>query len=345
MNKRDTALLSISETIVHDVPKHKRGEENAQVEYSTRESVLNDDLKLFFKGKVTEAVNLKGFKVVFDPATTSPVPDIIQCLIRQGDDSIVEPSKRVSKHLLDIQTGCNPPGIVVLIRGLVNGQRVIVIMKLERDEGARLRKDEELHFIDIESVRDLMLTKKTRLFKVGVFFDRTAFHADFDGYVCDNQISADSAPGMAKFFLNQFLGCQLYDDTRKLTREFYEATKDFIVHVENPIRRATYYEHLLSYMNRPGGAIDPREFAVTHFEEEDRHPYEEHLTRHNVQTTPFQKDVELVKTHITKMMIDFENDISIISRNGELGNRVSLTDEGGGITKAEIRSRIKKIDS
>ncbi len=76
---------------------------------------------------------------------------------------------------------------------------------LERDEGARLKKNHRSHFIDIESVRDLMLTKKTRLYKVGLFFDREEFNAEFDGYVCDNQLSTESTIGVAKFFLERFL--------------------------------------------------------------------------------------------------------------------------------------------
>jgi hypothetical protein len=345
MEKRDAALLIVTSTIVHDVPKHKKDDTSGQVEYSERESDLNGDLKLFFKDKVSEAIGGKGFKIVFDATFSSPVPTLIKNIIDGRSPSFIDSSKEISKHLYDIQKGWNPAGIVVVIKGQVNRKKVAVIMKLERDEGARLKKHSREHYIDIESVRDLMLTKKTKLFKVGLFFDRADFNTDFDGYVCDNQISLESTAVVARFFLEQFLGCQLYDDMRKLTRQFFEATKEYILRVEDPIRKAKYYEHLLSYMNRPLRTIDPRDFAVNHFEQQDRHDYEEHLVRNNMQVAPFEKDTELVKAHITKMMIDFENDVSIISRNGELGNRVILTDEGGGITKAEVRSKIKKIGS
>lgn len=345
MEKKDSALLNISHTIVHDVPKHKKGESTSQIEYSEKESDLKAELKLFFKDKVSEAITTKGFKVLFDSAATSPVPDLIKRLISEKRSTVVDSSKIISKHLFDIQTGWNPAGIVVIIKGEVSQKKVLVIMKLERDEGARLKKNQKAHYIDIESVRDLMLTKKTKLYKVGLFFNRDEFSADFDGFVCDNQMSTESTKAVARFFLEQFLGCQLYDDTRKLTQDFFEATKEYILRVEDPIKRAKYYEHLLSYMNRPVRMIDPRDFAINHFEQGDRQSYEDHLGRLNVLIGPFEKDTELINSHITKMMIDFENDVSIISRNGELGDRVKLTDEGGGVTKAEIRSRIKRIGS
>lgn len=345
MEKRDSALLSISNVTVHDVPKHKKNETTAQIDYSERESALTDELKVFFVTKVAEAVTSKGFKVLFNPDSASPVPELIKSIMCGPIEPFVDSSKQISKHLYDIQTGWNPAGIVVVLKGSVNNNKVVVVLKLERDEGARLKKNSRQHFIDIESVRDLMLTKKTRLYKVGFFFDRSDFNSDFDGYVCDNQISIESTAGVAKFFLEQYLGCRLYDDTRKLTRNFFESTKEFILRVETPIKRATYYEHLLSYMNRQIRTIDPREFSVTYLDQDDRQIYEDHLSRFNVQLSPFEKDNDLITAHIEKMMIDFDNDVSIISRNGELGNRVTLTDEGNGITKAEVRAKIKKIGS
>ena len=345
MDKKDSALISITNTIVHDVPKHKKGENTSQVEYSERESDLTDELKLFFKDKVSEAIGSRGFKVIFNDSTPSPVPQLLRNILNGKSSSFVTSSKEISKHLYDIQMGWNPPGIVVVIKGHVREKKVVVVMKLERDEGARLKKHNRDHYIDIESVRDLMLTKKTRLYKVGLLFDRNVFKVDFDGFICDNQISVESTFGVAKFFLEQFFGCELYDDTKKLTRNFYEATKEYIVRIEDPIKRATYYEHLLSYMNRPLRTIDPNDFMVNHFDQSDRQSYTEHLNRAQVELIPFEKDTELVKGHITKMMIDFENDISIISRNGEIGNKIKLTNEGNGLTKAEVISKIKKIDS
>ena len=44
-------------------------------------------------------------------------------------------------------------------------------------------------------------------------------------------------------------------------------------------------------------------------------------------------------------MIDFDNDVSIISKNGDRGNKVKLTNVDNGYTKAEIIGKIKNIGS
>lgn len=343
MERNDIARMTITSVIVHDIPKHKKGETTSQVEYSERESDLTPELKVFFKNKVTEAISSKGFKVIFSTAPTSPVPEHLRSILKGRIATFIESSKVIAKHLHDIQSGWNPAGILVILKGKVDRKSIVVVMKLERDEGARLKKHQREHYIDIETVRDLMLTKKTKLYKVGFHFDREECATDFDGYVCDNQVSIESTSGIAKFFLDQFLGCELFEDPQKMTRAFFEGSKSYVLTIDDPIKRATYYEHLLSYMNRPQDAIDPREFATTHLEQVDRQQYEDHLTRLNVGIAPFVKDNELVRGHITRMLIDFENDVSIISRNGEFGNRVRLTDAGEGLTKAEITSKIRKI--
>lgn len=344
MKTQDCAELAITHTIVHDVPRHKKKDVEGQVDYSDRESELTPELKLFFRDKITQAIGKKGFKVCFNDSSASPVQKEIVALLSTPRKSFIQPSKDISKHLYAIQTGWNPAGIVVILRGTIKGKSVLVILKLERDEGARLKKHARDRYIDIETVKDLMLTKKTNVYKVGLFFLRTDFDADFDGFVCDNQIGPGSA-GVARFFLEDFLGCSFYDDTRKLTSEFFDTGKEYIAAIEDPIKKARYYEHLLSYLNKPVTTVDPRTFISEYIEEEDRQSFENFIAQRNVSLSPFPKDNELIKAHLSRMMIDFENDVSIISKNGELGKKVSLTDAGDGRTRAEVVARLKRVSS
>lgn len=345
MDKKDISSLVIDKIIVHDVPKHKKDDLSKTVDYSEKESNLTSDLKLFFKDKLVEVINKKGFKVFFDDNNPSPIPNIVSTLNSTPRKNLVEASKDIARHLLDIQSGNNPPGIVVVIEGTVNSINITAILKLERDEGARLNKNESKHIIDIESVKDLMLTKKTRLYKAGIFFLRNDFGVDYDGFVSDNQIEVDAPSIVAKFFLEKYLGCKIYGDIRTETKDFFEITREYILTLEDPIKKAKYYEHLISYANKPDKVINPKEFCVNYLEVNDRQSYEDHLKQHNISTDQFIKDTELIESHIKKMMIDFENDISILSRNGELGNKVKLSKADDGDVIAEIKSKIKNINS
>src|SRR3990172_12489044 len=218
-------------------------------------------------------------------------------------------------------------------------------MKLERDEGAQLRKNQRSHFIDIVAVKDLMLTKKTKLYKASLFFNRSDFNADFDGYVSDNQIQPTSTLGIASFFIYDYLGCNFYGDTRVNTKKFFEITRNFITSIVDPIKKAKYFEHLISYTSMPKNFIDTKEFIREYLEEDDRQNYQEYLKRNDFIQDTFVKDIELIESHLQKIMIDFENDVQIISKKGELGDKVKLSDEGNGITKAEVISKIKRVSS
>ncbi len=85
--------------------------------------------------------------------------------------------------MFDIQKGTNPPGIVVVIEGTIRSNNIISILKVERDEGAKIEKNTGQHYLDIVTVKDFLLTKKTKLFKASIFFNRIDYNVDYDGYV------------------------------------------------------------------------------------------------------------------------------------------------------------------
>ena len=342
MEKELLSELDIKKIIVHDVPKHKKNDYSKRADYSERESLLTEELKLFFRDKIVESINNKGFKVTFDHSPISPIPGTIKLLLNTPTKDFILRSKKVAKHLYDIQTGINPGGIIVLISGEINNDYVVALLKLERDEGAQLKKNSRERRINIVQVKDLMLTQKTKLYKVGLFFLRDNFQCDFDGFVSDNQLALDSAYGVAKFFLTEYLGCQLYGDTKKMTKDFFNISKEFIQRIDDPIQRATYYNHLISYSKRPNKLIDYREFA-NYFEEEDRQSYVDFLEQNKFDFQTFQKDTELIKSHINKILIDFDNDISIMAKNGDLDRKVKLSYATDGLTRAEIIGKIKNI--
>lgn len=346
MQKKDIALLEISKIIVHDVPRHKKDDTSPQIDYSNKESNLTNELKLFFKDKLTEIISKKSFRVRFNSSLPSPVPDIISELNSSSPRiDFIEPSKKIAKHLYDIQKGTNPAGIIVIIEGKINVKNILAILKVERDEGAKIEKNSGQNYLDIVTVHDLLLTKKTKLFKASIFFNRSDYEIDFDGYVADNQLQISSMKDVADFFLSDFLGCDYYDDTRIMTKNFFTYTQTYITNIEDPIKKAKYYEHLLSYTNKPDNSLSFLEFSMEYLEMADRQNYEDHMRLNKFPEDNFRKDTELIQSHIKKMMIDFENDISIISKNGDIGNKVKLSHIDNGFTKAEIISKIKKIYS
>lgn len=77
-------------------------------------------------------------------------------------------------------------------------------MKLERDDGARLTMNEATKFFDISEVKDLMLTSKTKIFKIALLVDRSDYDIDFDGDIMDFQINSKERKELSSFFIDDF---------------------------------------------------------------------------------------------------------------------------------------------
>lgn len=78
---------------------------------------------------------------------------------------------------------------------------ICVILKLERDNGAQLVLNEDTKTFNVEEVHDLMLTKKTKIFKVAIFINRISAGTDYDGRLMDYQISPKNKKEINTFFL------------------------------------------------------------------------------------------------------------------------------------------------
>lgn len=188
MARIDYSQLIIERLIIHDIPKHKKDEEGAPY-YSKNESTITDGLRLFFQDKVKSALNSdQAFKVCFRDETTSPVPGCVGKLL-ESDDDFIESSKRIAQSLFDIQIGSNSAGILLVIKGAIATSHVCVILKLERDNGAQLVLDQTTRTFNVAEVHDLMLTNKTKVFKVALIVNRDDFSVDYDGILMDYQIN------------------------------------------------------------------------------------------------------------------------------------------------------------
>jgi len=344
MAKVDYSLLVIDKLIIHDIPKHKKNETGGRPNYSENESTITDGLRYFFQDKIKGALTSdQSFKVCFKEETASSVPNCVQRIVA-SDDDFVNISKDIATNLYNIQMGNNAAGVLLIIKGHIANLPICVILKLERDNGAQLVLNEETKTYNVEEVRDLMLTKKTKIFKVALFFNRVQFTTNYDGQLMDYQINPKNKKDLNTFFLD-FMGCFPYADPKNSTKLFYEYTKKYIDTIPDLLMRSKYTQDLNSYLQKNQTTINPQEFANDYMTEtEHKNQYREHLQNKNFEFATYQKDTSFIDVHIRKFMIEFENGITILGANGTFEDKVTLTkNEETGECTAEITSKIKKI--
>lgn len=344
LSRIDFTSVKIEKIIVHDIPKHLKDDFSILPSYSENVSTLTDGLRLFFKDKIVSSLSsTKALKISFDDHSDSPVSWLGKEIIDNSGDTIVAKSKAIAKHLFEIQSGLNTAGILVVIYGKVGSKGACILMKLERDSGAQLMIDPKTNSFNIEEVKNLMLTKKTRIFKVALLILKEQFGYSYDGFVVDHQVDMKAKKSVKTWFIS-FLGCKAYDDPKIATQKFYNFTKTFINTIEDEIDRANCIMHLNSYVQMNKQTIDPKEFADSYLKTSaQKNDYMNYLESKNFNFSAFQKDLTQIKRQL-KIKILFENDILVMGKKGDLGDKVKLERLENGLHKAEIISKIKKID-
>ncbi|HNQ69053.1 MAG TPA: nucleoid-associated protein [Bacteroidales bacterium] len=345
-SKIDTSTILIERVIVHDLPKHKKGETEIEPNYSQNESILSDGLRVFFKEKVIQSFDSgKSFKICFEEENDSPCSWLIDELLNSDGSKIVEQSKELAKYLFKIQVGNNAAGILVIICGKLNSQSTCIILKLERDNGAQLTLDPITKSYNIAEVENLMLTKKTRIFKVAMFIKREIFKTKYDGLIMDHQIDIREKKYATTWFMKLFLGCKAFEDPKITTQHFYNFSRTFIETIEDPLDRAKYIQDLNSYVQKNSPTLSPKEFANDYLKDaKHKNDYRDFLkTKSFSFDTSFLKDTTQIDKQTNKFAVEFENGISIIGKKGTFNKNVILTKLNDVQHRAEVTSKIKRI--
>lgn len=289
----DLATLVIRRVIFHDVPRNPKG--------GTAEPILAEDIttldpqrKGHLRTKVVQVLGSKqAYPVIFDPTTASPVPQQVRSitLTNSGVAGFVEMSQKLALYLFELQHGAISSGLLCTMDVAASGLAGIVLMKLEREEGAQLELTDHAgkKAFDMSVLDNLVLTKGTRLFKSALFLRTGKGEDDFRSAACDSQTNVTSSDDMARFWL-RFLGCGLTVEPRVATQRFYDAALDFINKVvTNPVHKDTLYEHLQSQMKAPQRTFSPTSFIQNYVPDDYRPDFKEHLQSGNALAT-FTKD-------------------------------------------------------
>ena len=340
----DLGTLFIDKLIVHDVPKRLKGQESDGPILSEIESPSTAEIQNYFKEKTVGTLKEIRYEVADDPGTDSPVPGLSAELLA-GQRDLVPASQDMAKHLFKCQSGVNSAGLLVVGLGTIDGAAALTLMKLQREEGVRVRQQsfEGSRTFNIEHVQNLLLTDQTRVFKAGLFIASQIDGELIDGLVSDNQRGYSPRTEIASFFLEDFLGCQLRESSDVMTKEFFEATEDFInERVSDPVNRASYQSALIAEMNSNRTQIRPQSFAGSHFKDSDRTRYIAYLGDQGVRGT-VPKDTTLVRSQISRIQVDLESGISVIASSEAFDSHVELESLDDDQVRMKIEDRLKRV--
>ncbi len=343
---RDLGRLDIVKLIVHDVPSHKVNVAGPSPTLSEVESPLSITVRNYIREKVTGTLLYHSFPVAFDSVSNSPVPEWVKENLEDLTQDFVVMSQKMANHLFECQKGYNSSGLLVVAQTTIEGVRSLALMKLEKEAGARVSQinHQGKPTFDVEHLPDLMLTDKTRVFKVGFFVQEGNTLEGIEGLVSDNQSGQWHRGDVADFFLRSFLGCRLREEPRVTTRKFLDATEEWLNDsVTDPVKKMRYEVASLAEMQRVATEINPRTFADSYLDVEDRQPYIAHLLEREVPDTNFQKDTSMVVARLKRVSMELESGVTIFARTDVFEDRVQIAPMDNGQSRIEIVDRVKNI--
>lgn len=345
--KSDLALLKVNKVIIHEVPKHsKHGGSASGPVYSEVESQLDQELALYFQEKTISSLgSQKSFDIEVDSSSESPVPTLVTKHLNSSGADFVEVSKKIAEHLYTIQDGTNPAGLLAVLECTLHKERALGLIKLEKEEGVRLRQQRlggRLTF-DLHILRDLVLTERTRIYKLALFVLLPGKEDDYDAAASDNQNGYGSYNEVATFFLSKFLGCKLRKEPVVATKHFYEAAEAFVNEkVDDPVLRSQYHGHVVSELLSQSPIVSTEQFAENFLPVDLRQSFVEHLRTSEVPAN-FPKDNELIDRRLKKTLYDFQSGIRVIAPNDLDDGLLKMTSLENGDTKVEIQDRLEEV--
>jgi hypothetical protein len=340
----DPRGFSVQSVMVHDVPAQRS---NQDIVLTDGPITLDDDLRGYFAEKIISSLVIRGLDVVAD-ANGDPTVRAAAIRVIEDASSLPDQSQVIARKLDDIQDARNPAGLVAVVAGVLDGARSVAILKLEREEGlrVRIRTVAGQRTIDMEHLRDLTLTDKTKVFKTALLGSSGGDDADgVHGRASDDQRSIQEGEGVANFFLAKFLGCKLKVNPEIATRDFFEAVQTFINEdVASPEKRARYHLSLLHTLEDQARDIRPRSFVESALDDIDQPALLERLVEKGLQPgDTFARDVAMIEKRLKGFKIVFDSGIVVVGGPDDLRDRIALRDNTSARPGADITDTIRRL--
>jgi hypothetical protein len=338
------STFTIDTAMIHDVPRGNNSYEELVLTDDPIE--LDEDLRSYFVQKIVTSLTEHGVDVESDPNEDETVRAAVAQII-STPSNLPHASRRIAERLNTVQTGVNPAGLLVVATGAIDGKPCASVLKLEREQGLRFRIDtlNGRKTVNLQHLRDLTLTDKTKVFKTSVLQvggRGRPSAAAVAGRVSDDQ-RGDFTTGVATFFLGTFLGCRLRDNPEKSTLAFVDATSAFINdEVTDPQRKGRYQVALLATLQDHTVELQPRRFASTHLDAKDRPRFLDRIREAGLDpNVSFPKETRLVK--VNGFRWTFESGMVLVGHTDDLDHRVKIRPSDARVPGVDINDTLETL--
>ncbi len=350
------ANLSIEKIIIHQIFKRDEKREVVEPRYNNEFTDLDASGLDELQNRIIKALGSDSYSIemeISDFSQTSTFQSVAK-LIRCSDDEFIETSKHLALKLAQSQTTRRiPGGVVVVFKGKVgeNPKNYIGIIKAEKHGGFQLTElDAKLL---LEYLSNLLLTPQQKLYKISMFIeidepDQSINRRpdEFKAYVFDHNMNKSETKDAALYFYETFLGCAISPTNKKLTKDFYLETRNFInsLNIDDETKVDLNYA-LYSYLKVSQSAnIQVSEFAEQYLDGDHKDEYINFMQSKEFPTNAIPKDMTYLKNKLKRRKINFTSDVTITAPSENFKELVKIVESEEMTTVVKIRGRIGAQD-
>lgn len=336
--------LLVESVVVHYVPT-PRDDPDGELLLTDAPIPLDPALRQYFREKIADRLEKKGLASVDDPKVDSPVPGLVG-EIAADTDRLVGGSKVLAAHLDSIQTGTNSSGLLAVATASLETRSFVAVVKLEKERGVRfaINQVNGQNVVDMELLRNLTLTDKTKVFKTALLGPTDPGNSHLiEGFVADDQRGRTDGIEVATFFLSRFLGCQPKAPAARLTYEFVRATNEMISeNVEDSETKGKYQVALLATMQDNSTDVQPKSFAEANLAPEHREAFFEQLEKAGIdRDASFTKDTSIVK--VSKFRMTFDSGMVLVGSRENLEQNVDIPENPGPENPVKLKDSVEDV--
>ncbi len=341
MDRSALESFAVRSAVVHYVPT-ERDDPGDELLLTDSVIALDAALKRYFETKIVERLKDKGLEVIGDPKAT---PTVFNAVTRADatDTHLVESSQAVARHLDSAQsTKVSPSGLLAVVSGTVQVRECLAVLKLERERGIHfaIKRVDGHNLLDLELLRDLTLTDKTKVYKTALL---APDDGGIEGFVADDQRGISTGRQVATFFLSKFLGCQPRLPAALMTYEFVKAANEaFNQDVPSPERRGRYQVAVLAALQSNLTDIRPSAFASQYLEPEDREHFLARVRAAGMDPdVSFEKDTSRVK--VSRFRMTFQSGMVLVGDQSALDRHVALPERQDSGDPVVLNDRVEDL--
>lgn len=344
--------LQVEELIVHDIPKKLSQRVLRETPDTPSElpvlsqaaSPVNSAIVSFFHDRITGTIgSTAAIDVIFNPSSGSPIGTLMNEYFSGNENRRILITQEIAQYLFNIQNAQNSSGLLLFVRCSLTEHTVLAILKVEREEGVRVKQQimsDGLMTFDVEHIRDLMLTKKTKLFKIILFYLEENI---IKGILCDQQ-RGYSNKDVADFFISDFLGCMLTEEPQILTKKYFEVTQKYINEkINSPEQKGALLNHLVSELTDQNGMINPTDFARRVLPANQRDEYVRYIQENGATIGSFTKEISMIESKLQRIQYEFISGISVFGSQEAINSKLRVNDMENGEMRMEIVDRLKQV--